>query len=84
MEYLSTSQKRKTNVEINRQTVASHLLIWCVSEGGSVPETLSEHEKYQQVSYNHSRTLNPSTNGAFGIKTEVFPIFLHFGGAFVI
>ena len=32
----------KTNVEINRRTVASHLLIRCVNEGGSVPETLSE------------------------------------------
>ena len=32
----------KTNVEIDRQTVASHLLIWCVNECSSVPETLSE------------------------------------------
>ena len=38
--------------------------------------TRQYHEKYQQALYNHSRHLNPSQIGAFGIKTEVlFHIF---------
>ena len=38
--------------------------------------TRKYHEKYQQASYNHSRTLNTSKIGVFGIKTELlFRIF---------
>ena len=42
------------------------------------------HEKYQQASYNHSRTLNPSKLVYLVSKQRFCSIFFHFGGAFMI
>ena len=40
--------------------------------------TRQYHEKYQQASYNHSRTLNPSKIGVFGINRGFVPYFFIF------